>query len=429
MVAFGHGGDASATQGESALQAGAGRADVVFPAAQFPLEGFVGQHDALCARVLLLDRAGLKIALAIIDITSLGDAVVTSMKAVLSRVVDVPAEQVIICASHTFSAPHVGSPTADTALLNCYTTALAQAAVQALQRLQPARLGYGSGISRVGVNRDIPTPGGWWLGSNDDGYVDPTIGVLRINALDGRPLALLLNAAVQPSVMDGSQRVEGGKLITADLAGVAARHIEQHFGGASVALFLIGAAGDQAPLFQANRHVVKADGSVERVDLNEAGWPLLSLLGEKLGSAAVRVADTIQTKPVYRLALRREQVALEARVYSSRKPPATPVTNFSYELADKVSLPFTLLDLGELVIVGLQPELSAVTGARIKSSSPYRNTFVLTMADGAAKYLPEQQAYTRFTYEARSSPFAPGGAEVAEQAINTALKQLYHSYQ
>lgn len=416
---------------EAGLRAGAGRAEIGFPAALYPLEGYAGQHDALCARVLLLESGGRRIALAVIDITSMGDALVAGMKAILARVADVPAEQAIVCASHTFSAPHVAASAGaeaahNDAVLACYTTALSAAAAQALGTLQAASFGYGEGSARVGVNRDVPTPGGWWLGSNQRGHSDPTIGVVRVDGADGAPLAVLLNAAVQPSVMDGSQRAEGGKLITADLAGAAVRHVEQHYGGAAVALFLIGAAGDQAPLFQANRHVVRDDGSVVRVDAHEAGWSHLERLGETLGGAALRVADQITTSSSPVVALRRDSVQLDARVYTSRTPPSGPVSTLIYEPAGKTALPFVLLQLGELVLVGVQPELSAIVGARIRAASPYRHTIVATMVDGAAKYLPDRQAYERYTYEARSSPFAPGAAEAASLAIAARLQRMKH---
>jgi hypothetical protein len=422
-------GRAHAADGGPLLQAGAGRADVAFPAALYPLDGFVAQHDPLGARVLLLDDGGVRTVLAVVDITSMGTQLVAAMKALLAGVAAVPVERIIICASHTFSAPHVAADAASgDAVWQCYASALKQAAVQAVAGLQAATLGYGEGISRVGVNRDVPTPGGWWLGRNDAGYSDPAIGVVRIDGRDGTPLAILLNAAVQPSVMDGSQRAAGGKLISADLAGAAARHIEQHYGQAAVAFFLIGAAGDQAPLLQANRHVLRGDGGVGRIDLHEAGFALLDLLGEKLGGAALRVAAGIKPMLSPTVALRRDSLEVEARVYTSRTPPAGPVATFAYQPNGKTAFPLVLLQLGELVLVGVQPELSASVGAQIRADSPYRHTMVATMVDGAAKYLPDRQGFERYTYEARSSPYAPGTAELVARAIHVRLKSMHHEH-
>jgi neutral ceramidase len=417
------------------LRAGAGRADVLFAAELYPLDGFAGQHDPLAVRVLLLDSAGMRIAIAVIDLTSISGEMISGMKAILTKVTGVPAERAIVCASHTFSTPHVfpsdhTPPGTDlqrnNAILACFEAALLSAATQAARTLQPARLGYGVGTSRVAVNRDVATSGGWWLGSNDSGYTDPAVGVLRIDALDGKPLAILMNAAVQPSVMDGSQRAQGGKLISADLAGAAARHVEQYFGAGAVAMVMVGAAGDQAPYLQAYRHVVNADGSVGRVDIHEAGFALVDLLGEKLGGEVVRVAEGIKTVAGHALDIRRDSVEVEARKFSPQNAASGPVTSFDYQAGGKAAIPVVLLQLGEVVLVGVQPELSAIVGAQIRAGSPYAHTIVATMVDGAAKYLPDQQAFDRYTYEARSSPYAPGAAEAATGAIVARLKQMYN---
>ncbi|MCX8999844.1 hypothetical protein NOF55_22325 [Rhizobiaceae bacterium BDR2-2] len=409
-----------------AFSAGAGRADVVFDASLFPLDGFAGERDPLAVRVLLLDGGAARLAIAVVDLTSISDAVIARFKAILGEVAGVEAGNAIVCASHTFSAPHVfapgqapgGSDTASNdAALQAFDAAVHTAATQAASVLQPATLGFGQGISRVNVNRDVETPSGWWLGANDAGYSDPTLGVLRIDRLDGRPLAILMNFAVQSSIMDGSERAEGGRLITADLAGAAARHVEAHFGADTVALFLVGAAGDQAPYLQASRHVVAEDGSVGRSDIHEAGFTLVDLLGERLGGEAVRVAGGIEAGPVPALEIRRESIEVAAQVFSPRNAPKGPVTSFDYEPGGTVEVPIVLMRLGDVVLVGVQPELSASIGARIRESSPFALTLVATMVDGAAKYMPDAQGYDRFTYEARSAPFAKGAAEAAASGI------------
>jgi neutral ceramidase len=419
----------------ASLRAGAGRAEVQFAAELYPLDGFAGQHDPLAARVLLFDSAGTRTAIAVIDLTSISEEMIAGMKAILAKVAGVPAEHAIVCASHTFSAPHVFPaghmpPGTDmqrnNAILACFEAALLSAATQAMRTLQPARLGYGVGTSRVGVNRDVQTPRGWWLGSSDTGFTDPAVGVLRIDALDGKPVAILMNAAVQASVMDGSQRAQGGKLISADLAGAAARHVEQYFGAGTVAMFMVGAAGDQAPYLQAYRHVVNADGSVGRVDVHEAGFTLVDLLGEKLGGEVVRVADGVKAVAAPAPDMRRGSVEVDARNFSPRNAASGPVSTFDYQAGGKATIPVVLLQLGEVVLVGVQPELSAIVGAQIKAGSPFAHTIVATMVDGAAKYLPEKQAFDRYTYEARSSPYAPGAAEAATGAIIARLKQMYN---
>lgn len=426
---LGHGASAPA-----AFKAGAGRADVVFARELFALDGFDAQHDPLAVRVLLLDDGRLRLGIAVVDLTSIPDETVASMKALLTDITGVPAANAILCASHTFSAPHVfpadqvpgdTDATRNTACLNAFMAALDAAARQALASLQPARLGSGSGSSKqVNVNRDLQTPYGWWLGADEAGFVDPHLGVLRVDALDGRPLAVLMNFAVQSSIMDGSRLATGERLISADLAGAAASHVEAHYGHGAVALFLVGAAGDQAPLLQANRPVVHGDGSAGHVDLQEAGLALLPLLGRRLGEDVLRITEGLRMEAAPTLALRRASVSVPSQEFSPRNRAVGPVTSFQYAPAKPRQMPLVLMRIGQLCLVGMQPELGACLGASIRAGSPFAQTMVVTMVDGAAKYMPDASSYDRFTYEARSSPFGRGAGEAAVAAIIGQLKHM-----
>lgn len=96
--------------------------------------------------------------------------------------------------------------------------------------MRPARTGLGIGASRVNVQRDVPTPHGWWLGADDNGPVDGCVGVTRIEGEDGRPIVVLVNHAVQSSVMNGSVTQAGERQVTADLAGATSRRMEESYG-------------------------------------------------------------------------------------------------------------------------------------------------------------------------------------------------------
>ncbi|MEN3754490.1 hypothetical protein ABC733_23045 [Mangrovibacter sp. SLW1] len=250
------------------------------------------------------------------------------------------------------------------------------------------------------------------------------MGVLRIDGHNGKPLAILLNYAVQPAVMDASQSTQGGRLVSTDLAGAAANYIENACGNGTVAFYLVGSAGDQVPYLQASRHVVNSDGSVGRTDIHEEGFTLVDLLGQRLGAEAMRVANRITPNKPGIFALQRYQVALPAQKFSPRNAPKGPVKTFTYQPSGTTEAPVTLVQWGDTALVCVQPELSASIGAHIRNTSVFANTFVITMSDGAAKYLPDAENYDRFTYEARSSPFARGAAEMLAENIIKQLKQL-----
>lgn len=409
------------------LKAGVGRASVEL-AGLYPLGDFVAEHDPLFTRVLLLEQAGQRQAIVVIDLTSITPEVIARMKPILLEVTGVRAENAIINASHSFSTPHISTPTspetATTAVLSAFESALRRAATQAINALQPARIGTGNGISKIGVNRNINTPHGWWLGADDSGYSDPHVGVICLSALDGQPLAILINYAVQPAVMDASQQASGGRLVSADLAGAVSRYVENHYAGAAVAFYLVGCAGDQVPYLQASRHVVHQDGSVGRIDIHEKGFVLLDAMAQRLGDEVIRVADRVSAQAEGIFRIERLNVSVNAQTFSPHNAPTGPVKMFHYHTSGVSALPVVMMQWGNSVLVGVQPELSACLGAHIRAQSPFSQTFVMTMVDGAAKYLPERGSYQRFTYEARSSPFAPGAGEVAANAIIAQLRRM-----
>ena len=69
---------------------------------------------------------------------------------------------------------------------------------------QPAVLAVGWGESDIGINRREKLPDGRMiLGQNPTGAIDRTVGVLRIDGLDGTPLASIVNFQTHPVSQTG----------------------------------------------------------------------------------------------------------------------------------------------------------------------------------------------------------------------------------
>src|SRR2546423_1181386 len=134
----------------------------------------------------------------------------------------------------------------------------AEAATEALANLQPVRLRAGRGACAINANRRAATPAGErFLGINPDGPCDREVMVIRLDCLDGQPLATLVNYACHPTIMGPPNR-----LITPDYPGAMKRVVEQAVGG--TCLFFQGSAGDQGPMqgFQADPRVYPHFGAI-----------------------------------------------------------------------------------------------------------------------------------------------------------------------
>lgn len=422
-----------AADASASFRAGAGKAVIELPGELFPFqnEKFTTVHDPLQVKVVLLDNGASRIALVVIDATSLGTDVIDLVRQTVSKSTGVATNNIMVNASHTFSSPHV--PPAQQAeraherelMSAALTSAVQKAAENAAGTLQAARVGFGTGTSSVNVSRDVESKDGWWLGANEHGPSDKSVAVVRIDSEQGQPIAILLNYGAQSSIMNESVGADGGHAVTADLAGAATRYVEQQYGANTVSLFLVGAAGDQSPVLVAHRVTLDRTLNASVVDVGDAGFLLVDLLGERLGAEAVRVSEATHTAALAG-PLRIVQDSLTLPELQSNPNPTSRHATRQYQYVEKgpSAMPYWLLQIGDIVGVGVQVELNAKTGMAIKSQSPFKNTMVMNMVNGAAKYLPDAGSFDRFTYEAQGARYAKGSAEKFTATVREQLKRL-----
>ncbi|WP_330308922.1 MULTISPECIES: hypothetical protein [unclassified Streptomyces] len=409
------------------LKAGAGRAAIDIPSSLLPLDGFTTVHDDLYVRILLLENGSRRVALAVLDLTSISAEAIAAMRTTIAKASGVAAADIVVTVTHTFSAPHVqavGSSTAAAQYVQQITQATSTAITAAVAGLQPARVGFGTGECDVNVNRDVLTADGWWLGTGERGSSDKSVGVTRFDDLDGNPIAILMNYSVQSSVMMESVMANGDLPITADLAGAAVQHLEKQYDGDVVGFFLVGSCGDQSPAFRSKRYTIDKDKKWSQVDAQDAGWLLLTVQGERLGTEAVRVSETIKTSggdsgSTVRLLTDSVTVATMTSGH-----PTGPTKTYDFTPTGTTDVPIWILQVGNGAFVGVEPELSTDTALAIKKHSPFPHTAVMSMLEGGSKNMAEAQSYARITYEAMDSSYAQGAAETVAAKIGTMLHSL-----
>lgn len=413
------------------LRAGAGKSEIHYPADLFPFRDgpdiWTGIHDAPCARAVILE-CGMKLLLLSLEVVILDRELEKEVRTAASKLANIPEEQIWISPTHTVSTPHFfvrehNSPEENAVasrMRKNILDAAEAAAAQAAGSMQNAAVGFGSGACRANVNRVIETKDGWWLGSGEEWPADHSVPVIRINGEDENPIAILYNYNCEMAVMDKSVMSDGGRHITADLAGMASRFVENEYNNEVVALFLPGVSTDQGPAYRAVRTVRGRDGSYRSVDIKENGWILLALEGERLGEQVMLAAERAVCKvPAC-------PIRLESRTFwfSGQKmrglprPDKGPVKHWqSIPDQDRTrSVEVMILDDTAIVAVG---GIGIETARKIKEGSPFGNTIILSSLHGRAKHLPtdgqkymaEQIMYERGAFQARNSEFAAGSAE------------------
>lgn len=394
------------------MRAGASTKTLCFPQDFFPTEGFSRQLSALCARVLVLEDEA-RIALLVLEMTSIPPEEIDTLGAILRE--ETGARDAFVLASHTFSAPHfMPDERLDAAglakkrqLQSLVAQATREAAREAVQRLCEAFPAVGAQECRVNSARDIETPAGWWVGCCGEGPVDHAMTVIDLRRADSTHAAVLVHYPVQSSVLDGSQLREGGKAVSGDLAGAMAAELEAELG--CPVLFLIGAAGDQAPRQKAVGSTCDAQGAMTPTDMQDEAIALCRALAREMAQAARTALAQAQVMHSSGVTVCSRTVTLPAKKIERDLHKLRPTRVPPYEPDGESEQPVTLLALGDVRLIGVKPELNCVTAKQISAGDP--RTLVVTLFNGGAKYMADADSCDRITYESQNSPFMKGAAE------------------
>ncbi|MGM9521347.1 MAG: hypothetical protein ACI3VB_02575 [Oscillospiraceae bacterium] len=403
------------------LFAGAGSAPINIPAGAFPtlVEEYTGVHDAPSAKVLILKSGSLKFAIAYFELVSLNDDI-AAFKKIVAEKSGADEENVWICVTHSLPTPHLMPPAADAPaevhdrfglLHRAVEDALISAADRAAVSVREAKFAFGCGRCDINVNRNIDSREGVWLGCNDEGPSDKSVPIYKFEDMDGSVIAILFNYNAQCSIMDDSRTTSGDRLVSADLAGAATAFVEQEFPGA-VAMYCLGSGGDQAPGFKGFRTVRGRGGVTRTIDIHEAGYILVELLGERLGQEVVFAAERLECRELTAPMRTGHRSFTYSGQYIPDMRSIRPCRSYEYIKRDDVETPVEVLQIGDAAIVGVKPEVCTRTVMELKERSPYAMTGLMTFVNGGAKYMPEKDMYDAITFQSMNSRFAKGTAEV-----------------
>jgi hypothetical protein len=384
------------------------------------VEGFGTVHDPIHARAVLVAQEE-QVAIISLEITSMPEEEIEQIRQTVSEKTGIKEANIWVCATHSFSSPHL-LPDAilqdeekirlKAGYRNAILEAVCGAVKAATDGMQPAKMGTGTGCCDIVANRDVELEEGWWVGTNGPGLTDHTVSVIRFDDAEGRPIALISHFAMQSSVLDQSELEGGGKAVTSDVAGNACAKVEEELGGGAVVLYLIGAAGDQAPVEKAVSERFEGQKRI-RTDRHEQGFAICDRLAEKLKGSICKISGRIlcdmEEVPVK---LKAASAVVPAKKMEKDLHRLTPTRAGSYVPDGEREVRIEGISLGDVAFLGVQPELNCTTAVSITAKSQFAMTLVCTMVNGASKYMADETSYDRFCYEAMNSPFGRGAAEL-----------------
>jgi neutral ceramidase len=377
---------------------------------------FTGVHDRTYARGVILDNGLSSAAIVSFDAVEISDG--RTMVAHIAQETAIPAQNIILTATHDHTAPLIGLHNADgnspggrgaTAFTAKVESDLVAALKQAKSNEQPAKIGQGQGLVSINTNRDLLTPAGkYTLGVNPDGPTDKTLRVIKLESLDGKPIAVIMNYAVHSTVLDSKT-----SLITGELAGAASRYVESHYDDKLVALWTLSAAGDQNPIA---RELDPQHPNSER------NFATADALGQIAGAEAVRIADGIK------------QGDSSIKIWGAEKTVSCPGQKGVGSIqagdrklvdADPVSFRLGVLMIDQIAITSVSAEVVMNIYQHLRRESAFADTWLISLANGRIGYVPQDASYDNPTFEVYASPLRKG---CGESAIVNGLMDMLKLY-
>ncbi len=257
------------------------------------------------------------------------------------------------------------------------------------------------------------------LDGNRVGPADAELGLLRIEALDGTPLAGLVNFACHAVCGAGE---EATYALSADWPGEARAAFSALLG--APLMYASGCSGDQVPRWRqgnSRTRVGKAVGAEAAhvwwgIDHQCAELPL----GVTRRSVALPANPTIPS-----VAEAKAQLAAMPDPEAHEAMWQRCCVMLAEEIEAGLEAEIWALRLGDLGIVTLPGEPLTEIGMQIKQRSPFAHTMVVSLANGSMAYFPTDDAILAGGYEAEWSPVGPGTERVLVETGLELLRELH----
>ena len=378
---------------------------------------YAGIIDRLSARVIAVQSRGEMALIVAFDLDKAPEPATWLPE--LAEHTGIAVDRILYFGTHTHSAPLTtirprernSADAEHRANMDRYEAALHEklfaCADAAIESLRPARMGYALGESYVNVNRNAnfvyTDEGGKKYpficeAMNWGAPVERTVFTLRLEDLEGNPIAFLVNYPMHCCLMflnnyDG----KGAMGISGDIAGRISTLVEEKYPGA-VAIWSSGAAGDVDPvLFNAVMYPDPKDGHCVKESF-ESWKTTQKLLNMIVGWHYKDVAETIE-----KISCQDTDVEIRSALEWSETPSNDE---------EPYRIRMQALQLGKVAMVGIGGELYNSLGQVIQKASPAEKTIVINHNASIindAGYILDDDAIFRASQIAPTHHFIPGG--------------------
>jgi neutral ceramidase len=395
-----------------------------------------GVLQRLRAKALAIeDRKGGRIVIVTTDLLGLPRVLTDAVGARVVKELNVPRERVLFNSSHTHTGPVVrpnlsimyNLSAEDAERVREYSQMLAgklfDVVGAALGDLKPAGISFGTGTVGFAANRrQRGSDGAVRIGVNQEGPVDHSVPVLRVDDERGNPRAVIFGYACHNTTLTGEHYQ-----ISGDYAGFAQAEIENSLPG-TTALFLALCGGDQNPNPRSREEHVLQHGRTLAAEVRRVMGATRPVRGETRGALQWRdlplqphdrgdFETMLAASDPIRVRFAKSMLAL----YDERRPMRT------------VSFPVQALRIGkDMAVVALGGEPVVEYALRAKAAHPKLRLIVAGYSNDVMGYVPTAKMLTEGGYEPVSSalyyglamPFTPDVERLVNESVDAVLKRV-----
>ena len=435
------------------LQVGFGRTDIT-PEDSVPLAGYGNTSKRMSQDILdylyatciaITDAKGQTVLLYSQDLVNSSQT--ETVRSAVSQTTGIPAENIMVAATHTHSAPDQSSKHENINFWKLdYVNAMVEAAQAALADRSDAEMYIGStATDRLNFIRHYKLSDGTYGGSNFGNFAnnpvqdyatenDPELQVIRFaRAAEDKKDILLVNWQSHPLLTGGMTATD----VSADFIGNARSYLEEKTG--SLFAYFTGAAGNHNPVSRIvedmrtedhkeygqmlGDHVLDALDNMAKLETGDIKINRQMYTCKINHDMEDRIEDAKKVAERYN-ATDRDTGNILARElgFSSVYHANAIIRRAGMEQTRDVEL--NAVSIGGFSLIAAPYEMFANHGTYIKEATPFDMTFVITCCNGVNGYIPSTDAYDYGCYESHTGNFArETGDELAEKYVSM-LNQL-----
>ena len=383
------------------------------------------------------------------DMCTMAEVWVKRARDRVSNATGIPQNQIIICSTHTHSAPDLGiTPEEESCMQEAYDKSLkaaVDAAKAALKDLAPATISgakvetEGLAFVRHFVLSDGSVAGdnfGNWNAGLVTDYAmenDPQMVLAKFEREDANDI-LLMNFQVHPCLESGIDKTT----FSADVVGRTRDYLPEKTG--MDVIYFTGSAGNQNTVTKLlkDAHSMDSFQYAEKLG-NYAIAAMENMTPIEGDDVAINhydyTGDVWQVDDPVKLAQAKEVAALfneqgrDAATPLARKYGfhsvyhANAIINHS-QMEPTRTMEMNAFNIGGLGLVTAAYEMFSKQGTYIKTNSPFDFTVVCSMAGPHNGYIPSQEAYDYGCYESQTANFVAGTAEIVADKFVEMLGQV-----